>query len=69
MLQSATGLLTIVDANTPTPSVFWRGKKVSVLTIVVAGNTVLFRVTKWLLSPELLADFVSNGLKVKEVQS
>lgn len=67
MLQAATGLLVIIDAGTATPSVFWRGVKLEVRTIVVAGNTVLFRVQKDLHSAALLEDLRANGLKIREV--
>jgi hypothetical protein len=67
MLRSATGLLTLLDANTSTPKVFWRGQPFAVTNITVVGHIAMFRVSRGLHSPELLADLAANGVKVKEV--
>lgn len=67
MLQAATGLLTLLDVNTQNPKVFWRGKPFAVRAIVVAGNACNFQVTRGLHSAELLADLISNNIKLKEV--
>lgn len=39
MLQTAQGVLTIADLNSPSPSYFWRGQKLLHVTSCLALNT------------------------------
>lgn len=68
MLQSATGSLVLVDTNTATPSVFWRGKKIEVEGVAVMQRKVTLRVQEGAVSLALLAELQAAGIDVKGVK-
>ena len=65
MLQSTSGSLTILDANTATPSVFWKGQKVNnVVRIKVKDALVVLGIYKGT-QTDLYAEMALNNIKVK----
>lgn len=67
MLQAITGTLALIDVNTATPKVFWRGSQLSVEAVSVVERKVFLRVKRGTLPAELIADLRSNEVEVREV--
>ena len=65
-IRSAPGALVILDPNTDTPSVFWKGAKIENLTgIRVVDGKVVLTVTQTPLDL-LYAEMEAAGVKIKK---
>ncbi len=68
MLNSTVGSLVVVDANTDSPKVFWRGKQIAVDSFLAGKNDVLLRVIRGSIADDVLSDLRANNIGVKEIK-
>lgn len=65
MLQSTNGSLVIIDANTNSPSIFWKGQKVdNIVRVKVIDSRVVISLVGGT-QPDIYTDMRNNGIKVK----
>lgn len=66
MISSVKGALTMVDLNTDTPLVYWKGTKVpNVSSVAVLRKEIMIRLVKQSGLDELYSDIESTGIELK----
>lgn len=65
-MDSTIGSLTIIDANTVSPKVYWKGQLVEGITsIKVTNDTAAHKVSLVIQTNQALAEMVSAGIEIK----